>query len=301
MSAPVPIEPDSDAVETTSLPVEETPAVRGQHLDPITGEPHAHPVGVGVGALGAGAAGAAIGMIGGPIGMLVGAAIGAIAGGLAGHEVADEPEVSSTSGEAAPLDSFDHTTTAKSEAADELPLSSTLAQRTNPADDTFFTSGIVSGLAPVGGETALDDFDRPHAAAAPVAPTAAVFEDDKPLPTASSGLVTPDESSFFADSSTGESSVMTESPFSAARAVNAEGSASFTPQLAVEAASTSPTTLTEIPAASAAASTGAVSHPDMEHTVRTGAYYRYLSREATGQAGSDFEDWIEAEKEVVTR
>jgi hypothetical protein len=64
------------------------------HLDPITGEPGAHPVGVGVGAVSAGIAGAAIGAIAGPIGMVVGAAIGAVAGGLAGKEVAaseDEP------------------------------------------------------------------------------------------------------------------------------------------------------------------------------------------------------------------
>ena len=64
------------------------------HPDPITGEPGAHPVGVGVGAIGAGLAGAAIGAIAGPLGALVGAAIGAVAGGIAGHEVAasdDEP------------------------------------------------------------------------------------------------------------------------------------------------------------------------------------------------------------------
>lgn len=58
------------------------------HPDPITGEPGAHPASVGVGALGAGAAGAAIGALAGPVGMVIGAAIGAIAGGLAGHEVA---------------------------------------------------------------------------------------------------------------------------------------------------------------------------------------------------------------------
>ena len=64
------------------------------HPDPITGEAGAHPVGVGVGAIGAGLAGAAIGAIAGPVGVLVGAAIGAVAGGLAGKEVAaadDEP------------------------------------------------------------------------------------------------------------------------------------------------------------------------------------------------------------------
>ena len=85
-----PINPESE--DTTDPVVTETPAPAAtpasDHPDPITGEPGAHPVGVGVGALGAGAAGAAIGAIGGPIGMLIGAAIGAVAGGLAGKEVA---------------------------------------------------------------------------------------------------------------------------------------------------------------------------------------------------------------------
>ena len=59
------------------------------HLDPITGEPHAHPVGVGVGAFGVGTTGALIGAILGPVGAVIGAALGAVAGGLAGKEVAE--------------------------------------------------------------------------------------------------------------------------------------------------------------------------------------------------------------------
>ena len=58
--------------------------------DPITDEPGAHPVGVGVGATGGGVAGAAIGSVAGPIGTAVGAAIGAVAGGLAGKAVAEQ-------------------------------------------------------------------------------------------------------------------------------------------------------------------------------------------------------------------
>ena len=58
--------------------------------DPITGAPGAHPVGVGAGSAGAGAAGAAIGgIMGGPIGAVVGAAIGAVAGGLGGKAAAE--------------------------------------------------------------------------------------------------------------------------------------------------------------------------------------------------------------------
>lgn len=60
------------------------------NLDPITGQPGAHPVGTGLGAGGAGAAGAAIGgVVGGPIGAVVGGAIGAVAGGLGGKAAAE--------------------------------------------------------------------------------------------------------------------------------------------------------------------------------------------------------------------
>ena len=61
------------------------------NLDPITGAPGAHPVGVGVGATAGGiAAGAAAGTLAaGPIGTAVGAAIGALVGGLGGKAVAE--------------------------------------------------------------------------------------------------------------------------------------------------------------------------------------------------------------------
>ena len=58
--------------------------------DPITKEPGAHPLGVGVGAAAGGmAAGAAIGTVAGPIGTGIGAAVGAVVGGLAGKGVAE--------------------------------------------------------------------------------------------------------------------------------------------------------------------------------------------------------------------
>src|SRR5581483_851814 len=57
--------------------------------DPITGAPGSHPVGTGVGAAGAGFAGAAIGAAAGPIGAAVGAVVGAVAGGLAGKDAAE--------------------------------------------------------------------------------------------------------------------------------------------------------------------------------------------------------------------
>jgi hypothetical protein len=60
------------------------------NADPISGEPGAHPVGVGVGAVAGGvAAGAAVGTVAGPVGTAVGAAVGAVVGGLAGKGVAE--------------------------------------------------------------------------------------------------------------------------------------------------------------------------------------------------------------------
>ncbi len=60
------------------------------NTDPITGSPGAHPVGVGIGAIGVGAAvGAMGGVLGGPVGMAAGAVIGAAVGGLAGKAAAE--------------------------------------------------------------------------------------------------------------------------------------------------------------------------------------------------------------------
>lgn len=58
--------------------------------DPITGALGAHPVGTGLGAIGAGvAAGAVGGAIAGPVGAVAGAAVGAVVGGLAGKAAAE--------------------------------------------------------------------------------------------------------------------------------------------------------------------------------------------------------------------
>jgi hypothetical protein len=60
------------------------------HRDPLSGEPGAHPVGVGVGAaVGGAAVGAAVGTVAGPIGTGIGAAVGAVAGGMFGKGVAE--------------------------------------------------------------------------------------------------------------------------------------------------------------------------------------------------------------------
>ena len=61
-----------------------------QNLDPITGEPGAHPIGTGIGAAAGGAAaGAAVGTVAGPVGTIAGAAVGALLGGWAGKSVAE--------------------------------------------------------------------------------------------------------------------------------------------------------------------------------------------------------------------
>lgn len=61
---------------------------KDMNRDPFTGEPGAHPVGVGIGAAGGAyagaAAGAAVGAPAGPVGAGIGAVVGAIAGGVAG-------------------------------------------------------------------------------------------------------------------------------------------------------------------------------------------------------------------------
>jgi phage tail tape-measure protein len=57
--------------------------------DPITGEPGAHPVGVGAGTASGATAGAAIGATGGPAGAVIGGIVGGVAGGLTGKALAE--------------------------------------------------------------------------------------------------------------------------------------------------------------------------------------------------------------------
>ena len=238
MSIPVPIEPESQTSASASA-ADTTPAVATTETgspDPITGEPGAHPLGVGAGALAAGAAGAAIGAVLGPIGVLVGATVGAVVGGLAGHEAAASADT-------------------------ETPVSL-----------------------------------------------------DTPLPTASSGLITPEESSFLGDSTsadsgvTGEAPLVTESALPAAFATNAEPekapmtSHEFTPaSTTTTEPETSASAVADMDTEEAAFDSNPVyqTHLSTEETIRTGAYYRYLGREETHAPGSAMEDWIAAEKEVL--
>src|SRR5689334_14038343 len=80
------------------------PHTADSNRDPLSGEPGAHPVGVGVGAaVGGGAAGAALGAAGsaaaagaamgaaaGPVGVVIGAVAGGVAGGLVGKHTAEQ-------------------------------------------------------------------------------------------------------------------------------------------------------------------------------------------------------------------
>ena len=97
MNSPSTVDSEPEADSLTNSPAERPVlATDVSHPDLITGEAGSYPVEVGVGALGAGAAGAAIGAFAGPIGALIGAAVGAVAGGLAGKEVAESVEESTT-------------------------------------------------------------------------------------------------------------------------------------------------------------------------------------------------------------
>ncbi len=61
------------------------------NLDPISGQPGAHPVGTGVGAAGIGSVATVVGsVVGGPIGAVVGAVVGSVVGGLAGKSTAEK-------------------------------------------------------------------------------------------------------------------------------------------------------------------------------------------------------------------
>ena len=75
-----------DKIILESPEVEKNPSA---HLDPLSGEPGAHPIGTGVGAATGGAAGAAIGLGGGPVGVVIGTVVGALIGGYAGKGVAE--------------------------------------------------------------------------------------------------------------------------------------------------------------------------------------------------------------------
>jgi hypothetical protein len=69
---------------------------QGVIVETASANPSQHPIAVGVGAVGAGAAAGALGgALGGPVGAVAGAVVGAVAGGLAGKATAEviDPEI----------------------------------------------------------------------------------------------------------------------------------------------------------------------------------------------------------------
>jgi len=70
--------------------IEQHKASYEENRDPITKEPGSHPLGTGMGAIGAGLTGAAVGTaLAGPLGGAIGSLVGGILGGLGGHALAE--------------------------------------------------------------------------------------------------------------------------------------------------------------------------------------------------------------------
>ncbi len=245
----------------------------GNHPDPITGEPHSHPVGVGVGAFSAGAAGAAIGAIAGPLGALIGAAIGAVTGGLAGKEVATHSE-DTTSAEGKYLGEEDMVAPDGHVVAVHTAMTSPVASEFNASlhgDPVIGTGHQPSPYMPVASvdhmvETQLAIGHSHEASVTEAKPatglehTSAQVESHQPAPVA------------------------------------AEVGTSFASSDRDAAFGINPAPLPEAHdhATQAHAEDYTLSAPSEEH-VREAAYYRYLDRQHTGRLGDELGDWIEAE------
>ncbi len=234
------------------------------HLDPITGEPHAHPVGVGVGALGAGATAAAlIGAIAGPIGAVIGAAIGAVAGGLAGKEVAEasEPGVGAAATETVGV----NTTTPVGRAAD-APIPAAAAEPVN-APVNYSGTGHVSAASLVKEDVT--------AAADPIEEDLARQGAPQTVPFSASALP-------------GDEMAEHRSPLTPADTdVLVAGVPNDVPQADEPKGLLNHDLLFE--------------HGDTasDATIRTHAYYNYLDRQHSGQAGDELDDWVKAEHNVL--
>ena len=136
------------------LPVTPPPAGGDANLDPLTHEPGAHPVGVGVGAAGIGAVGALIGAVAGPVGLLVGTVVGALAGAVVGKETAET--VNPT--EPAALAARDEAERTAGDVEPEAPVGAPPPTMTTDADETHFgdvSRGGMEAIAPVPPEPAV--------------------------------------------------------------------------------------------------------------------------------------------------
>ncbi|MDQ3684302.1 MAG: hypothetical protein M3430_01695 [Acidobacteriota bacterium] len=78
-------DPRKDVINENKV-VDDDPA----NIDPLSGEPGAHPISTAGGTAGGAIAGATIGtIVGGPVGTVVGGVIGGVAGALGGHELGE--------------------------------------------------------------------------------------------------------------------------------------------------------------------------------------------------------------------
>ena len=277
----MPIDKDEPLSQMNELTLETgDPAVaaaESAHPDPITDAPGAHPAAVGVGALGAGAAGAAIGALAGPVGIIIGAAIGAIAGGLAGHEVA----VANDTANDAPAGDLDPEATG-STTDDEGRPSSVAASPVPVGGSPVILPGYDVGLpvatmqpeavADDGSDTVTDLSFSPAAAAASRAGEIREFASGNALvsPTVGSEPASPAAGSPVASALDHEfaSGTVVSEP-AGAHAFGEPGGAGFT--------------------------VGA----DPAETVRASAYYHFLDRLESGRPGDELGDWLDAEREVA--
>jgi hypothetical protein len=258
------LEPET-AADASANRVQPVSTDDAAHPDPITGEPGAHPVGVGVGALGAGAAGAVIGAVLGPIGAAIGLAFGAVAGGLAGKEVATTSEAPGTisDGTVEPLPS--------SYEVGNVPA--TAEGETHSISDT--SSPLTTD--PQAGEMVYDltHEDKPFSAS-PLPGDELLPSHVPPSKKESETFFTNTDSNPIHESEP-RPLTQTEPPFGLHDA----------PAFKVE------------PGGDSSVENIYVKDLDSEESIRTTAYYKYLGRVQSGQSGDELADWVEAEEEVV--
>lgn len=251
------------------------------HDDPITGEPGAHPAAVGVGALGAGAAGAAIGMLVGPIGAIIGAAVGAVAGGLAGHEVAVSNEEAAAAETKTDLD-------AEAAGATTQASGRPSSVAASAPEDTLTVFPGSSDFGSPAVTTESEDAGAVSEGAPAVEPSSGTKAGAVPVPVPRHDAFAADDEdaagSGIAGASSGSGFVSGAASGSGVPAVSASAPADERADFAAE---------------DKPADAGFSIGPDVVETVRTAAYYRYLGRQDTGRPGDELSDWCEAEQEVT--
>lgn len=129
-----------DDLPAPRLPATVAPDGEGEaNLDPLTHEPGAHPVGVGVGAAGVGTIGALLGSVAGPVGMLVGTIAGAFAGAVVGKDTAEAVN---------PTEGTDRTAAAAGEFVAPVLPPSTPPPEPEPVAEPIFSSPAPPPPAP---------------------------------------------------------------------------------------------------------------------------------------------------------